>query len=417
MDGYILRDPVKVYKNGEVFGSDKRLRGSVSPDGYRSFTRLLAKGSSRGFSEHRVVATALVRKDFVHASLTDHPALVGHAETVQDIDTSNLEVHHVNGDRLDNHPGNLVWVTNFEHLSLHAAMRRDKIRAAEAELAAEAAEAAGAAGAAGSSGAVKPWTSKSKVTNTDVATALVSSMTGLHVTTTGHAFDGTPPAFINERTTSDGYAVISWRGKAYRMNCLTAHTHKLTNCEEIYRYRDSGVRCRGYDVHHEDRNKLNNHIDNLKVIPFMEHLREHGWTTWEGPYVADPETRTAAREFHLTGYCITADGRVINPEGHFLRPQGRLYLHVTLRGEYWLVHHLVVIAFERPNYDKIEEQHAYSNGRWHVHHKDGDPGNNHFDNLEVLTAEAHQKLHAEMRAGGGGAGGGGAGGGGKEEGE
>lgn len=35
-------------------------------------------------------------------------------------------------------------------------------------------------------------------------------------------------------------------------------------------------------------------------------------------------------------------------------------------------------------------------GAWHVHHIDGDKANNAVDNLAVLTASAHHRLHARQ---------------------
>jgi hypothetical protein len=58
---------------------------------------------------------------------------------------------------------------------------------------------------------------------------------------------------------SDGYYVV---GKHTRIHRLVWETQK-------------GKIPKGYDIHHIDGNKLNNHIDNLQCLPHTEHLSMH----------------------------------------------------------------------------------------------------------------------------------------------
>lgn len=61
---------------------------------------------------------------------------------------------------------------------------------------------------------------------------------------------------------------------------LNSRTHK-----RLHRYvweKYNGVIPNGYDVHHIDRNKGNNDISNLQLLPRKEHLKLHGELQTEG---------------------------------------------------------------------------------------------------------------------------------------
>ena len=75
---------------------------------------------------------------------------------------------------------------------------------------------------------------------------------------------------------------------------------------------------------------------------------------------------------------VSSHGRICNSAGAIsfgsARPSG--YFRVGMRGEYFYVHRVVVHAFLGP---------PPSEDAWQVHHKDGNPRNNHVANLEYVT--------------------------------
>lgn len=63
----------------------------------------------------------------------------------------------------------------------------------------------------------------------------------------------------------NGYNKLVHRDVAY-------HSHYISGYKEG-KYK---LRYREYDVHHVDRNKLNNHPDNLQILTREEHKKVHG---------------------------------------------------------------------------------------------------------------------------------------------
>ena len=54
--------------------------------------------------------------------------------------------------------------------------------------------------------------------------------------------------------------------------------HRDIAYKQVYDYpRKHNRRFGDYDIHHIDRNKLNNHPSNLKILTRDEHKKEHGF--------------------------------------------------------------------------------------------------------------------------------------------
>ena len=81
---------------------------------------------------------------------------------------------------------------------------------------------------------------------------------------------------------------------------------------------------------------------------------------------------------------VSSHGRVSNLRGTIsfgsAHPSG--YLRAKVRGEDLYVHRIVALAFLGP---------PPSEDAWQVHHKDGNPGNNHILNLEYVTQSQNQR--------------------------
>ena len=103
-------------------------------------------------------------------------------------------------------------------------------------------------------------------------------------------------------------------------------------------------------------------------------------------------TPTAA----LAGWQVSSHGRMLNPFGVIsfgsLQPSG--YFRVRMRGEAFLVHRVVANAFFGP---------PPREDAWEVHHKDGNPSNNHISNLQYVTRSenvSHSYAAGARRCGG-----------------
>ena len=94
------------------------------------------------------------------------------------------------------------------------------------------------------------------------------------------------------------------------------------------------------------------------------------------------------------GYYVSDFGRVKGPrkmlkgvdngQGYLMV---RLYKRRSTKKHYWLVHRLVALAFlEKLSPDADE-----------VHHKDGNPANNHIDNLEWVKSSAHSRAGVRQK--------------------
>jgi len=64
--------------------------------------------------------------------------------------------------------------------------------------------------------------------------------------------------------------------RGYYRNGYGRLVHRDTAFKCLYSYPRYPQRFREYQVHHKDRNKLNNHPDNLEILTREEHKLKHG---------------------------------------------------------------------------------------------------------------------------------------------
>ena len=62
----------------------------------------------------------------------------------------------------------------------------------------------------------------------------------------------------------------------YYRNGYGRLVHRDVAFRYLYDYPNHHLRFREYDIHHKDRNKLNNNLDNLEVLTREEHKKKHG---------------------------------------------------------------------------------------------------------------------------------------------
>ena len=90
------------------------------------------------------------------------------------------------------------------------------------------------------------------------------------------------------------------------------------------------------------------------------------------------------------GWQVSSYGRCCNSHGIIsggnLHPNG--YRYVTICGQSWAVHRVVMLAFNGP---------PHNEQAWQVHHEDGDRANNRLDNLDYVTP-SQNVLHSYARS-------------------
>ena len=64
--------------------------------------------------------------------------------------------------------------------------------------------------------------------------------------------------------------------RGYYRNGYGRLVHRDTAFKCLYSYPKYPLRFREYDIHHKDRNKKNNHPDNLAILTRDEHKKAHG---------------------------------------------------------------------------------------------------------------------------------------------
>jgi len=73
-----------------------------------------------------------------------------------------------------------------------------------------------------------------------------------------------------------GKRILDHRG--YYRNGYGRLVHRDVAYRYLYSYPEYPLRFGEYDIHHKDRNKLNNDPDNLQIVTREEHVRIHrGW--------------------------------------------------------------------------------------------------------------------------------------------
>ena len=89
------------------------------------------------------------------------------------------------------------------------------------------------------------------------------------------------------------------------------------------------------------------------------------------------------------GWQVSSHGRCCSSRGVVsdgcLHPNG--YRYVTICGQSWAVHRVVMLAFNGP---------PQNEQAWQVHHEDGDRANNRLDNLDYVTP-SQNVLHSYAR--------------------
>lgn len=73
---------------------------------------------------------------------------------------------------------------------------------------------------------------------------------------------------VNERTIDD---------KGYYRDGYQKLIHRQVAYNYIYSYPEYPHRFGEYDVHHIDRNKLNNSVNNLQILTREQHIKIHGF--------------------------------------------------------------------------------------------------------------------------------------------
>ena len=132
-------------------------------------------------------------------------------------------------------------------------------------------------------------------------------------------------------------------------------------------------------VHHKDGNRLNNIYTNLEWATQKE-LTDYSSKKPSEHKKINIEDLPEMAQFRNSPYYATKDGRIINVSkniemklehsGNYLRFTGRY----NLNNKHFLVHRVVWEAFNGPIEDGYD-----------IDHIDGNPHNNHLDNLEKVT--------------------------------
>ena len=138
-------------------------------------------------------------------------------------------------------------------------------------------------------------------------------------------------------------------------------------------------------VHHIDGNKLNNNVNNLQWISTKEHEQKHLFQkigrTYKQEYIGNEDlSKLVLKQFRDSPYFCSKDGNIYNLEkrikikleksGKYLRFQGAY----NLNHKKFLVHRVVWEAFNGPIPEGMD-----------IDHIDGNPHNNHLDNLQIVS--------------------------------
>lgn len=108
------------------------------------------------------------------------------------------------------------------------------------------------------------------------------------------------------------------------------------------------------------------------------YVSSKGWLSWKCKECCKAYGR--AKRTRLLGRPPKHEFIVFEGQKYFLRDSGYYISGVNKR-----LHRAI-----------WEKQHGPIPAGYHIHHSDGNPGNNKLDNLELVSHATHMKLHADM---------------------
>ena len=126
--GYaVCEETSKIYsiKSKGNVGTWTEIKGSMNPSGYRTVSLSTKEGTSSELFHRVIASTCNVPKP--RAPSISEVDWNNTPDSVKDLLVANLDVHHINGDKTNNHPSNLEYISghlNRRHSKNHQAAKR-----------------------------------------------------------------------------------------------------------------------------------------------------------------------------------------------------------------------------------------------------------------------------------------------------